>query len=183
MQDLDEDIDGIDMWDVLNNDGPNRRQQLLHNIDDVWNVWALRDGNYKLVSGTTHDGQFDNWFLPPGEANQTNQVNMMKSDYESCIAHKVLTEMNYSVKAVRPVIVVCDPSKRSDCKPTEKPCLFDIGSDPCEYNNMFDQKPQIVDSMIKLLAKYNSTAVEPIVRSIDPKSDPVLHHYWWDVWQ
>ena len=178
-------IDGIDMWKILNNNEPNPRQHLLHNIDDILNVWALRDGNYKLISGSTMNGQFDNWFLPPGETNETNviQFDHNRLEYKQCIVHQVLTQMNFTVKPVKPILLKCDPSHQTECRPLEKPCLFDVVSDPCEYNNLYEQNPKIVESMLKLLSQYNSSAVEPIVRTIDPKANPVFHNYRWDIWQ
>ncbi|CAG2165570.1 unnamed protein product, partial [Oppiella nova] len=62
-------IDGIDMWDILINNLDNPRKHLLHNIDPIMGVWALRYGYYKLISGTVYKGNFDGWYLPPGESN------------------------------------------------------------------------------------------------------------------
>ncbi|CAG2107147.1 unnamed protein product [Medioppia subpectinata] len=58
-------IDGIDMWNILNDNLQNPRKHLLHNIDPTWKMWALRYGDYKLISGTFVDGNYDIWYLPP----------------------------------------------------------------------------------------------------------------------
>ena len=178
-------IDGIDMWDILNNDSETPRKQLLHNIDDIWKVWALRVGDYKMISGSTLDGRFDGWFLPPGESIQMNGTNFDENQlkYKNSKAYRVLKQLNYNLKSVEPILVICNSSVKSECKSKSIPCLFDIRSDPCEYNNIFDKRPEIVKSMLNILSKYNSTAVKPIVTEVDPKSNPVLHSYRWDVWQ
>lgn len=44
-------IDGQNMWDVLNSGSPSPKTEILHNIDDVRNVSALRSGDFKIVLG------------------------------------------------------------------------------------------------------------------------------------
>ncbi|RWS19642.1 Arylsulfatase B-like protein, partial [Leptotrombidium deliense] len=59
-------IDGIDFWDVLSNKKQTElRTEILHNIDDIWGVYALRYKDYKLIYGTVFNGVLDSWFKPP----------------------------------------------------------------------------------------------------------------------
>ena len=177
------DIDGIDMWNTLNYNLKTPRKQLLHNIDDIWNVWALRDGDYKLIYGSTLNGTYNTWFLPPGESIRTNIKNFEQNYHKKSVVYKILKQMNLIYKKVEPIVINCNFSAKTECKPEENACLFDIKSDPCEYNNLFKQKPEIVKSLLKQLLVYNSTAVKPIVRAIDPEANPVFHNYRCDVWQ
>lgn len=64
-------IDGVSQWDSLINDLPSKRTQLLHNIDDIFGYFGLRKGNYKLVQGTTYNGNWDGWYGPSGRDNST----------------------------------------------------------------------------------------------------------------
>ncbi|KAK8762520.1 hypothetical protein V5799_026211 [Amblyomma americanum] len=58
------DIDGIDMWRSLVTGAGVPRTEVLHNIDPVWNMSALRFGRYKYVNGTYGEGHFDGWYQP-----------------------------------------------------------------------------------------------------------------------
>ena len=172
-------IDGIDMWDILNNDLETPRKQLLHNIDDIWKVWALREGHYKLISGTTKNGHFDRWYLPPGGLNAIrNHIN-----YENCEVFRVLNEKNYSIKTVKPIPTDCGHIMKTECNPKETPCLFDLRSDPCEHNNIFKERPDIVKRMLNLLSEFNSTAVKVLNRGSDQRANPKYHNNFWSSWK
>uniref|UniRef100_T1JS16 Sulfatase N-terminal domain-containing protein n=1 Tax=Tetranychus urticae TaxID=32264 RepID=T1JS16_TETUR len=63
-------IDGINLRYALEGNRKRSkiimRNELIHNIDDIWNVSAIRIDDYKLVTGTVLDGQFDDWHLRHG---------------------------------------------------------------------------------------------------------------------
>lgn len=45
-------IDGINMWPTLSEDKPSPRSDLVHNIDDIGDVYAaLRRGDWKYIKG------------------------------------------------------------------------------------------------------------------------------------
>lgn len=174
-------IDGIDMWNILNNKLPEPRNHLLHNIDDIWKVWALRSGDYKLISGTVFGGDFDGWFLPPGE-NRLRQYSVSTMNYKSSKVYSILKQMNVNEISIKEISVNCSDSFKSECRPTISPCLFNIRLDPCEFNNIALQQPKLVESMLNLLSFYNSTAITPGNRPPDKRANPVLHNYRWDIW-
>ncbi|CAG2103241.1 unnamed protein product, partial [Medioppia subpectinata] len=183
-------IDGIDMWNILNNNLQNPRKSLLHNIDPIWDVWALRYGDYKLISGTVYNGDFDGWFLPPGEANETTTVeNLVVSqnlqiNYRKSKVYKTLKRLNFDSIRVKDIVLKCNSSLMTDCEPTITPCLFNIKSDPCEYHNIYQQNPDIVKTMLNVLNTYNASAVPPGNQPVDNDANPVYHNYiigWGDV--
>lgn len=62
-------IDGMNMWNVLSDDTPSKRTEILHNIDNIWGSSSLMVDKWKLVSGTNYEGQWDGWFGPEGDRN------------------------------------------------------------------------------------------------------------------
>ena len=40
------------------------------------------------------------------------------------------------------------------CNETTSPCLFNVIEDPCEYNNIAHQYPQLVKSMMKKMLNF-----------------------------
>lgn len=64
-----ENIDGMNMWDVLSENTPSKRMEILHNIDNIWKSSSLMIDKWKLVDGTNYKGQWDNWYGPEGNRN------------------------------------------------------------------------------------------------------------------
>jgi arylsulfatase B len=62
-------IDGISMWDSLSNNEISPRNEILHNIDDIWGSSSLLMDKWKIVKGTNYDGKWDSWYGPEGERN------------------------------------------------------------------------------------------------------------------
>ncbi|XP_075214338.1 arylsulfatase B-like [Lycorma delicatula] len=66
------DIDGMNMWSMLSEDEQSPRTELVHNIDDVGDVYAaLRQGDWKYIKGQVHKGVADKWY---GESGRTDDI-------------------------------------------------------------------------------------------------------------
>ncbi|XP_077994398.1 arylsulfatase B-like [Glandiceps talaboti] len=157
MTDLPDNLDGFDLWDTIANGVPSPRTEILHNIDPIFQVAALRVGDYKIVVGEVH-GQNNSWYRPD---------ELTQEDLDS------------------PLVIDC--GQRPDdalqnCQPNIKPCLFDISKDPCEFNNLAESQPDILQRLLSVLDKYDATAVEPMFPDNDPAADPAKHHGAWDSW-
>merc|ERR1719229_1985899 len=64
-------------------------------------------------------------------------------------------------------------------------CLFDIETDPCEYNNIAKEKEEIYQKMLDLLIAANQSQVEPLYVSTDADykgADPKNHGGFWSPW-
>ncbi|CAL1275001.1 unnamed protein product [Larinioides sclopetarius] len=150
-------LDGFDLWDTLSSKQPSPRSEVLLNIDPINRVSALRVGDMKLVQGTVYEGKWDGWYGPSGR-DPDRQV----ADGVTCKPKPVNATTN--------------------CKPAKKPCLFNVTEDPCEFYNLANDHPEIVEKLLKRLSEYNSTAVPPGNKPADPRSDPKYHGYQWINW-
>ena len=181
-------IDGINMWHIFNDIEGKPRTHLLHNIDDIDNNWAIRVGHYKLIFGTALGGNYNGWYLPPGESIKTKFTENDRISHQNSKVYEVLKQMNYNIKNVEMILQKCNTSRRRECHPKMNPCLFNLWLDPCEYYNIWgtldkQQSMKITDPMIALLSMYRSTAVKPIVTKVSPNANPKIHNNRWAVWQ
>lgn len=65
------------------------------------------------------------------------------------------------------------------CNPLESPCLFDVINDECEQNNLAEKYPNILKTMMIRLQDYNSSAVPPANKEIEPRGNPKFFDYTW----
>jgi len=72
-----------------------------------------------------------------------------------------------------------EPQKPTPCDPYNSPCLFDLSQDPCEFNNLAFEFPDILNRLISNIKELNATALEPIRRYSYPEAAP---QYWNNTW-
>ncbi|KAK9508335.1 hypothetical protein O3M35_005923 [Rhynocoris fuscipes] len=158
-----ESIDGIDMWQSLNHGTVSHRTFVLHNIDDIYNVSALTIGDWKLVKGSTYNGQWDGWYGPSGrdEDLHYNVDAVMKSSAGKAVSafSKALNPTNM-LNLRNLAEVKCNFSRETEsaCLPMVSPCLFNIKLDPCEFNNVASLHANIVTRLQEEIQKLNETA-------------------------
>ncbi|CAG2102209.1 unnamed protein product, partial [Medioppia subpectinata] len=193
-------IYGVSQWQTLSNNGRSARSELVHNIDPVWNVSAIRSGDWKLLQGLVF-ANWSQWYPPFGHSPQDltrpllgahESVSRFQSirDWHrfSCQSNKVLMRLkrhpNYDV--LSDSIIDCGPKPANasiNCKPDIDLCLYDVRSDPCEYHNVANKYPQVVKLLWNKLLTINETAVNPGTKPSDPSCDPALHNYAWSCWR
>ena len=106
-------------------------------------------GEWKLLHlGPTRPEEEAGWVVPPGMESTTVKYSL------GCD----LTKQPKSVNASECVIA---------------PCLFNVASDPCEYNDLFDSHPEIVASLSKRLKELQATAV-PAISTEDCGCKPIV---------
>ncbi|XP_070560404.1 arylsulfatase B-like [Ptychodera flava] len=167
IKDLPGNLDGFNLWDTLSSGVPSPRTEILHNIDPVSKTAALRVGSYKIVIGEDAGGHYDGWYKPD-EITDENQS---------------FKRGNSSLKS--PLKIDCGPKPENastNCKPAEKPCLYDISKDPCEFTNLADKLPDVLEKLLSILDAYNATSVEPMNPALDPAADPAKHNGAWVPW-
>jgi len=80
------------------------------------------------------------------------------------------------------------PINATPCNALVEPhCLFDIENDPCEYDNLAQREPGIVQQLEDLLQWYESSSVPPLYPQVplDPNANPIYWNctvtYWEDL--
>ncbi|XP_046329316.2 arylsulfatase B-like [Haliotis rufescens] len=184
--------DGFDSWEMLSTNGKPVRTEMLHNIDPRSRFGGLRVGDYKLLTGDV-GMNWDGWY-PPWQLTSDNLYfhvdNYTKGGFprEYTSSHGYLPKQN-SGKSRRsqfsPVTVNCGPkpaNASTNCDPTKSPCLFHIPSDPCEFNNIADERKDIVIQLLTRLEQYSYTMVPPVNKPSDDRGNPSHHGGVWDPW-
>ena len=165
-------LDGFDQWKTITTYQASPRQEILHNIDPLYQPWfdsnfsnlemirmgfntsvhsGIRVGDWKLLTGIQGD---DRWVIPPEFNNQFKD-------------HKLDNDEN------DPRFQMYDP------KPIQ---LFNIKYDPYERVEVSALYPEIVNRLLVKLSRYNATAVPLLNAPPDPNSNPDLHGGFWQPW-
>ena len=93
------------------------------------------------VAGTTYRGNWDGWYGPSGRAEEYSYdvYKVMSSDAGRALARLGRSLTPAVVRTLRSqaeVTCTYPRSSRSECKPLQSPCLFNVRNDPCEQNNL-----------------------------------------------
>ncbi|XP_037917688.1 arylsulfatase B [Hermetia illucens] len=183
---LNKSLDGISAWKQLSSNNQSRREEILHNIDDIYGSASLTVGDWKLMKGTNYNGEWDGWYGPSGLRNASDYDidSIKKSAAGKALAKLGLMPSNEKIESLRTKATVeCTLSESLiegiPCKPLEQPCLFNVKEDPCEQVNLAKTYPQILEKLLEKLARYNESVVPPSNKPQDPSGDP---KYWDNIW-
>lgn len=151
-------LDGYNIWETISKGAPSPRTEVLHNI--LGETAALRVGDYKLLVHVKNS----TWYPLPTVSNAGTEQ------------HRVPPGKG---------VVQCGnrPANSIECNSQKSPCLYNIRSDPCEYNNVAPTMQSKVDELMKRLQDYRATAVQPRNKPTDPQSNPKLHGGVWSPWR
>lgn len=147
-RDLKPDLDGKNVWNALSEDTVTERKEILHNIDDIWGSAALTIHEWKVLKGTNYMGMWDSWYGPAGNraatAYSTNLV--LQSPAGKALHRQNVLPDARDIRKLRDLAnVICahDPAQNvtfvTECRPLEKPCLYNIEIDPCEQYNLAER--------------------------------------------
>lgn len=185
-------IDGVNHWPSLINKSAGPRNQILHNIDDIFGYSTIVDNGWKLIQGTTNNGEFDRYlggFIESdAKMNSTYYFSLINGSTVNMALRKfVQTPLDFTTveDLHKKSIVTCvHPTFVNECSPIKSACLFNLNVDPCEINNLALMYPEKVDELKSKIKKFALTAETPRNKPRDPKSDPRFHDgvwtYWWD---
>lgn len=202
--DIDGFIDGENMWNVLSEDLPSPRKELLVHLDpesppymayisDM--VVSGSTHRFKIVNGTTFDGLYDEWLSPPIDQSQTNS-NFGKN-YSAAILTSATGQVLSKYSNIHQEFVeqfrsdaqiTCNghtPPKSNSilaCNALISPCLFDILNDPCETTNLASLFPKIVKQLQVKLDYYRRIAQPPRNKPANSQLDPSNFNGTWTWW-
>ncbi|CAH1786463.1 unnamed protein product [Owenia fusiformis] len=168
-------LDGHDVWATISMNKSSPRKELLHNIDplthpsgeprvnstfDTRKRAALRSGRWKIITGDPGNGS---WIPVPKATTSGIETNSISPYMDT----EMVPEDAYTTYG--------DPKKNL--------WLFDIENDPNEHHDLSDDRPDIVDALLKRLAAYDASAVPCRYPKDDPKANPELHGGAWVPWE
>jgi arylsulfatase B len=143
--------------------------------------------NYSLVPGSFLFGNLDTWTDNPssneeGPSYDTGAVlsSMAADAVASCTAPATRQELE---ELRLQATVRCDDPALKTCRPLEQPCVFDVLSDPCEKQNLYDKNSEKLRFLEAEMAAYRRTAVKPNNRRSDKFADPKYWNNTWTYWQ
>lgn len=181
-----ETIDGINNWKSLLDLEPPQRTGFLINLDQRDKYAAIREGNFKLVRGVANGGTHDKWY--PLLGNVTWNTTKAREACETSTVADVLERAGkHPVCGSGPdayaTLVTCgerNPARK--CNAKKSACLFDLSTDACEYNNVADQYPEVLERLTRKLARYEAESLPPGNLPLDPRSNPALQDGLWASW-
>lgn len=188
-------VDGFDQWNALLNGGKSPRKEVVSVLDNIAGYSAIISDTWKLVNGTSSNGQYDSYL------GKIQEFSLSPDTYSNLIISsmvgKVLTDPNATkaqkinltpakINNLRKKLTIS--CKEADnpivkCNPLKKPCLYSIIDDPCERKNLADTFPATTSKLVQRMNDLVRMS-DPERRTFvsDPRCDPALHLGTWDWW-
>lgn len=167
-------LDGMNLWEALSEDQQSNRTSVVHNIDDVWGSAAITVGKWKLHKGANYGGAWSGWYGPNGRYGSYSIDLVHESDAGVALTKIDKMPTKEKIANIREdATMTCDVSiPITPCEPLKAPCIFDIDADHCERQNLAQQFPDVLQSMLAELDRVNKTALPPNNKELDPRGDP-----------
>lgn len=205
-------IDGKNVWGALSYNLESPRREILAHHDSSAPYMAYISENFKLVSGSTYKGKYDQWLskeIDSSEGNATfehaysqailssevgqallkfsstkkNQTHNYVGTTSDMISDDEINEIRAKAKvSCNGFTPPTDNSSAKSCNPLVAACLFDIHNDPCETTNLASQFPDIVKKLQLKLDYYGRIAKPVRNKPGDPRSNPADFDGCWTWW-
>lgn len=175
-------LDGVNQWQVITEDLPTIRKEILYNIESVLSFSAIMNDGWKLVNGTENMKNIG-WLGNSGNDSNITFENYAEKVLDSEVAQNLPSLTLKEIKIIQEKSTVeCGNSTINKCNPLESPCLFNILDDPCERHNLAHERPEKLKFLLARLSHHISELVPSRRAAVDPMCDPKLHNYQWTWW-
>ncbi|KAH8411084.1 hypothetical protein KR222_001643, partial [Zaprionus bogoriensis] len=186
-------LDGLDLWSALKYGYESVEREIVHNIDELQPYMAYTHGKWKIVNGSTSQGQYDGWLAE----RDRHQADPRAAQYEQTIRNTSVWQQLQQLRGELPAVNIsllrleatleCPEaaSNAKACLPLVAPCLFDIDEDPCERNNIYEEhrNESFVLELWARIEQFGRQARQPGNKPADPKCDPRYYNNEWTWWQ
>lgn len=184
LENLEENMDGVDQWDTIVSGRKSKRESVLLNIDEVEDVSSALIGKYKLILNGKNI-QYSDYYGDNGtnvSYPEYNVSSVLHSIAGSTIFHATNFTLNIKdvIKLRNKARVVCN-NFTSYSKCVDK-CLFDIYNDPCETTDLSNEHPEIVKKLNYFIAEYEKVLLHQTNAPVDPRSYPKNFNGTWMPW-
>lgn len=179
----DEFIYGRSQWQSLLYRKESPRKDILHNIDPIEKMEALRMGDFKLMRGFVRPA-VSGWY---GER-WTGDVKRTRALREVSRVRYVLNlmarQISFDALDDELSFLRCEPASFSSFNRSNSDVsLFNIRLDPCEQFNLADSNPRKVLELGRVLDDFSRKATPPRNLPLDPLADPLFYEETWISWQ
>ncbi|XP_072160938.1 arylsulfatase B [Bemisia tabaci] len=196
-----EGLDGTDQWDfLLDVTQADPKNEFLVNINEDLNDWAVVKNEWKLIHvNTSTPFSFSQLYYGEHGRNRTEYSLKMVTDsptsknlrkdqpfgklWDEYMDRRSTLDITRTMLCAERIAAseTSDPFfPRDRC--SGAPCLFNIHQDPCEFDNVAEDNPEIVEEMLHQLEGYRSGSVKIQNHPFDPASDPEKWGGWWAPW-
>ncbi|XP_044763571.1 arylsulfatase B-like [Coccinella septempunctata] len=190
-------LDGVDQWQNLSGNRPNRRKTFLVNIDEAVPYWAVIgfEGRYKLMNGTR--GDLDIYGREP-EVPSTlvydvssvldsaaNKGIQKSTPGRTGLTPTTIETLRKTASSLRRNKKCQDVDRRTKNEMCSSLCLFDLFEDPCETESLINDptKKSIVETLMVDLEKFRKEMIPQTNCIVDVASDPAKYNGTWCTWK
>ncbi|XP_066153616.1 arylsulfatase B-like [Euwallacea fornicatus] len=183
--------DGINQWGSISRNLPSLRTEILLNIDEEEGFSGLISefGRYKYLNGSYLNGIYDGSYgdsgrspsTPPYEPNLVLESDVNKA-IQSLPSTSPLTREKINTLRNALDINLCNGKNRTEDLPCLGECLFDLWNDPCETENLINQKPLILTKMRLRLNTFIKQLIPSKKVKVDLNSNPINCNTTWIPW-
>ncbi|KAK7095155.1 hypothetical protein V1264_006600 [Littorina saxatilis] len=149
-------LDGFDQWNTISKGAQSPRKELLHNIDPLAEPKGQQLYNDTFDTRVQAAIRVGDYKLLTGDPGNGSWVAAPESGWPDRVPNEAGGKNVW---------------------------LFNVRTDPSEWHDLSDQRPDIVRQLLDRLNYYNSTAEPCRYPSDDPRADPQLHGGFWGPWE